>query len=304
VRQAALQRIDTAADAAVLAAKHAVNATVDLSEPALAIIDRIVRSPRHSGDTKASAYTGGMQVYGQLGQLGRARESYRRGGPLVHASEEEDEATLADLDIVLYLLDGGDSITAANAMIRLTQLPDSLFRWYSTDVAWLALRWRDRSVLPRVYRLHEEGIRRAGVAGDTGRVRTNRVELRLLRALEVSDEAVVLKVFPEAVRDYPAPFGLGGSPSYLARLELAQRLYVKGDYAGAERFLRGFSSAEYYLAPAAVALWLGKVYEAMGDRERAAEQYGKAAAWWKNADPVLQPKRQEAVDGLRRTAGE
>jgi tetratricopeptide (TPR) repeat protein len=296
--------MDTAADAAVLAAKHAINATVDLSEPALAIIDRIIRSLRHSDDTKESAYSGGMQVYEQLGQLDRARESYRRGGPLVHAPEEEDEATLADLDIVGYLFGGGDSAVAANAMTRLNQLPDSLFLPYSPDVAWLALRWRDRSVLPRVYRVNEEEIRRAGIAGDTGRVRTKRVVLRLLRALEVNDEAIVLKVFPTAVRDYPAPFGLAGTPSYLARLELAQRLYAKRDYPGAERVLRSFSSAEYFLFPAAVALWLGKVYEGMGDRKRAAEEYGKVAAWWKNADPVLLPKRQEALDGLRRTAGE
>jgi hypothetical protein len=52
---------------------------------------------------------------------------------------------------------------------------------------------------------------------------------------------------------------------------LAQRLYAKGDYRVAERFLRSFSSVEYYPSPAAVALWLGKVYEGMGDRKRAAE---------------------------------
>jgi len=115
---------------------------------------------------------------------------------------------------------------------------------------------------------------------------------------------MVLMIFPKAVRDYPAPFGLAGMPSYLARLELAQRLYAKRDYPGAERVLRSFSSAEYFLFPAAVALWLGKVYEAMGDKKRAAEEYSKVAAWWKNADPVLQPKRQEALDGLTRTAGE
>jgi tetratricopeptide (TPR) repeat protein len=304
VRQSALQRMDTAADAAVMAAKHAINPTVDLSEPALAIIDRIVRGQRHSDDTKASAYAGGAVVYEHLGQLDRARESYRRGGPLVHASQEEDEADLADFDITWYLFGGGDSTIAAKAMTRLNQLPDSLFLSYSPEVAWLALRWRDRSVLSRVYHVTEEEIRKAAVAGDTDRVRLRRVELRLLRALEANDKRIVLKVFPQGIRDYPAPFSLAGTPSYFARLELAQRLYTKGDYAGAERLLRSFSNAEYYPSPAAIALWLGKVYEGMGDRRRAAEEYDKVAAWWKNADPVLQPKRQEALDGLRRTAGE
>jgi tetratricopeptide (TPR) repeat protein len=297
VRQSALQRMDTAADAAVLAAKHAINPTVDLSDATLEIIDRIVRNPRHSEQTRSDAIGGSMTVYTNLGQLDRARKTFRQGS----AYEELDAA---DAEITWYLFGAGDSTAAANAMARLNQMPDSLFLPYSPDVAWLALRWGDRSVLPRVYRLGEREIRKAAIAGDTALVRVHRMNLRLLRALDAKDDAMVLRVFPEGVREYPAPWSLAGTPSYFARLELAQRLYAKGDYQGAARFLRSFSSAEYYPAPAAIALWLGKVYEGMGERKRAAEEYGKVAAWWKEADPVLQPKRQEALDGLRRTAGE
>ena len=42
----------------------------------------------------------------------------------------------------------------------------------------------------------------------------------------------------------------------------------------------------------------------MGDPKRAADEYAKAAAWWKNADPEIQPYRSEALEGLRRTDGE
>jgi serine/threonine-protein kinase len=303
-RDSALQRLDTVDHDAAMAAKHAINGTVDLSNSTLAIVDRIVAGPHHQNRTKAYALSGSVTVYEQLGQLDRARKANRRSGVLLHDPEEVVEGDVADWDVVGYLLGGGDSIAAARGMTRLARLPDSLFLPYSADAAWLALRWRNRSILPRVYRVIEDEVKKARIAGDTARIRDGRVVVRLLRALEVNDQTMMLEVLPKAVKDYSAPWSLASSISYLARLEWAQRLSAKGDYPAAERVLRSFSSAEYYPCPGGVALLLGKVYEELGDRSRAAEEYGKVAAWWKNADLALQPRRQEALDGLRRTAGE
>lgn len=95
-----------------------------------------------------------------------------------------------------------------------------------------------------------------------------------------------------------------GTPSYFGRLEMARRLYARGDYDGAERYLKSFTASQYYPSPTIIALWLGRVYEAKRDRRRAAEEYGKVARWWKDADPFLQPLREEALEALRRVTAE
>ena len=45
------------------------------------------------------------------------------------------------------------------------------------------------------------------------------------------------------------------------------------------------------------------MYEARGDKQRALEYYGRFAALWKDADPVLQPAVREVAPGWRRSPG-
>jgi hypothetical protein len=45
---------------------------------------------------------------------------------------------------------------------------------------------------------------------------------------------------------------------------------------------------------------LAQLYEAKGNRVKAAEHYRKFIELWKNADPELQPRVQDARERLRR----
>jgi tetratricopeptide (TPR) repeat protein len=49
---------------------------------------------------------------------------------------------------------------------------------------------------------------------------------------------------------------------------------------------------------------LGELYEQRGDRDKAAEFYGKFIELWKDADPELQPMVQEVKPRMARLAGE
>ena len=137
-------------------------------------------------------------------------------------------------------------------------------------------------------------------------MRYDRASINLTHALESHNDSLIVAAFPAIVRQAPTVFRGTLSRQYAARyarLELAQRLYAKRKYADAEQWLLTFRDGEYHTSTTVVALWLGKVYEAMGDPKRAAAEYSKAAAWWANADSFLQPSRQEALAGLRRTGG-
>ena len=49
---------------------------------------------------------------------------------------------------------------------------------------------------------------------------------------------------------------------------------------------------------------LGEIYETRGDKQRALESYGRFAALWKDADPVLQPTVREVRTRMAQLAGE
>jgi hypothetical protein len=49
---------------------------------------------------------------------------------------------------------------------------------------------------------------------------------------------------------------------------------------------------------------LGQLYEAKGNREKAAHYYAKFVDLWKDADPELQPRVAEAKARLARLGGE
>jgi hypothetical protein len=49
---------------------------------------------------------------------------------------------------------------------------------------------------------------------------------------------------------------------------------------------------------------LAELYEARGDRQRAAEHYGRFVTLWKDADPSLQPRVAEARRRLQGVTSE
>jgi tetratricopeptide (TPR) repeat protein len=44
----------------------------------------------------------------------------------------------------------------------------------------------------------------------------------------------------------------------------------------------------------------GRLYEELGERERAAESYERFLSMWQDADPALEPQKREAREGLER----
>ena len=305
VRETALARLDDVTDAAALAAKHAINQTIDLADETLAIIDRIVASPHVSDGTKAvadrGAWTDGRIRATRSHTFGRRRNApcrTARGLPGAGCSRVPRAPSSR------RIRHGHGRFGHRSRRRRvLESMPDSLYECCAENVAWLSLRW-GRSISPRERRIIDGRFARASVRSDTLAMRYARASINLTHALELHNDSLILAEFPTIIRQAPA--SIGNIPDYAAqyaRLVLAQRLYARGKYADAEKWLLTFRDQEYH-PNTVVALWLGKVYEGMGDSKRAAAEYSKAAAWWANADSFLQPRRQEALAGLWRTGGE
>jgi len=84
-------------------------------------------------------------------------------------------------------------------------------------------------------------------------------------------------------------FDRGGHPDS-ARVYLTK--YV-------EMYANGrFFPDRFYLAPSLYRL--GELYESAGDTKHATEYYGRFVDFWKNADPELQPRVEEARKRMER----
>jgi len=88
----------------------------------------------------------------------------------------------------------------------------------------------------------------------------------------------------------------------MARPNNVQRWWIASLYMEldrpeqAERYLRSFWWSEYYHAN----YYLGKVYEQLGQPEKAREAYQDFVEAWVNADPELQPMVEEAKQAIAR----
>ena len=83
-----------------------------------------------------------------------------------------------------------------------------------------------------------------------------------------------------------------GGVNYYVRWSIAELLVDLGRGEESIPYYRSLRSDPY------AALELGKVYEGLGRREEAKEQYETALAYWRTADPELAPKIAEARQGL------
>lgn len=110
-------------------------------------------------------------------------------------------------------------------------------------------------------------------------------------ALEQGDRESALELLQLGQRQATG-WDANGGVNYHVRWSIAELLVDLG---------RGEESIPYYRSlrndPYA-ALELGKVYEALGRREEAKEQYETALAYWREADPELMPRVAEARQRL------
>jgi hypothetical protein len=92
--------------------------------------------------------------------------------------------------------------------------------------------------------------------------------------------------------------------SVFLRLQLALTLAARPETrAEGIRWLRyGFNPEPLYLPLTFLAL--GRTYEAVGQRDSAAQAYSRFLRLWDKADPELQGRVREAKEGLHEVSGE
>jgi tetratricopeptide (TPR) repeat protein len=83
------------------------------------------------------------------------------------------------------------------------------------------------------------------------------------------------------------------------KYEVGKQRIGRGDLARAERYFRSLDPyALMHYVPAQYQL--GRIYEAMGEPEKARDRYLIVLNWWRDADPYLEPWRAEVEEALRR----
>jgi tetratricopeptide (TPR) repeat protein/TolB-like protein len=131
-------------------------------------------------------------------------------------------------------------------------------------------------------------------AGDTLGARRSDGYVQIIEgysALEQGDRERALELLQQGQKQATGWDANGGVNLYV-RWSIAELLVDLG---------RGEESIPYYRSlrfDSDAALELGKVYEALGRREEAKEQYETALAYWRHADPALAPKVAEARQRL------
>jgi hypothetical protein len=124
---------------------------------------------------------------------------------------------------------------------------------------------------------------------------------RAYLALARGDTTDALRLF--AARPDTAAFGGSGIDDLIYAQLLTARKRWKDAAALLDRPPVGFSPSP---TPVEIlrALQRGRVFEGLGDKDRAADGYGFVVRAWRNADPELQPFVAEARAALVRLAGE
>ena len=106
----------------------------------------------------------------------------------------------------------------------------------------------------------------------------------------IGELEAVLPRLPPASWSYEFPGGF-------LRYDIGRLLLDRGDYRGAERYFQSFYHYDWtWYVPAQ--FHLGRVYEALGQRDDARMHYQRFVAWWSEADPMLQPWVREAEASL------
>jgi len=106
-----------------------------------------------------------------------------------------------------------------------------------------------------------------------------------------------------AIAEYQKPLpNIGSWTLGLFRFSLAKALLERGEAREAEKYFLSLYDSSDAAIPAQY--YLGEVYEATGDLEKAKLHYARFLRWWENADPELQPWVESAQAALERLTGE
>jgi tetratricopeptide (TPR) repeat protein len=148
-------------------------------------------------------------------------------------------------------------------------------------------RWDDAEREARKLRDEAAVVIAAGDSADARRLAGAASALDGWRIARQGDEERGLRLLQAAARDVVG-HGPWGGVSWAVRWRTAVLLEEAGRWAEARRWYESFTLDSF------ADLRLGRVYEELGDFDRARDAYQRFATAWKDADPELQPRVQEA----------
>jgi tetratricopeptide (TPR) repeat protein len=135
------------------------------------------------------------------------------------------------------------------------------------------------------------------------------IAFQALLAMDRGDTAAVRRIAAGFPRGDTAKARASGPIGQLSAYVEAQILTELGDLRGALATYEGMSTHRYSVFGMPDPRWplytrsflaRGKLYEAVGERDKAIEAYERFLAIWKNADPRLEPQRREAREAVAR----
>jgi hypothetical protein len=209
-----------------------------------------------------------------------------------------------DWQIMLHLTGFPDSLAAHDAAGRLVADPYPEARFWLGLLALADRRWADAE---RLARMLDRQAQDFATSGDTlqggdplelaGLARTYAATLRAYSGLLQGDRErlgeleVLLRHFPHA--------GATAPKSTYLRFQIGRLLFERGQVRDAERYFLSFGPLDYCCTSQAE-LYLGRINEALGRPQAAAEHYRRFVIWWEHADPALRGPLEEARAALRR----
>jgi TolB-like protein len=285
-------------------------------DPLAAVYERTLGSATDANVLRISLWRL-LQVRIPRGQIAAARTVLRQVAESL-TSRTSTRFFGARWDLQLHLSGFADSLSARRAarILATESNPDSLFRETivrsggadPTDDFWLGLlaveegHWDEVERRRRAIEAAASELRDQGRLRDAGWSQGYAAVLPAYAAL-VGGDRNGLGAFEGALQRLPTHGYNVEQPQQLLRYRVGRLLLDWGELDQAERYFRSFRPYDYFYTSQAE-YHLGQILEARGEREQAAIHYDRFLTWWEDADPELQPWREEARQALLRLTQE
>jgi serine/threonine protein kinase/tetratricopeptide (TPR) repeat protein len=296
-RAAAIELLAGKGDEAVASLKEAL---------ALAPFDSVKRYksnttfPAIAGAAAAASYSGSIQDMKKALDLAARVEPVLPFGGLKTSTKEVTDF-MATTHLMAMGIEFGSLKKEVDASLRAMDAygktpPNELAQARMAGPYYAYIFGRDTSYLEWLRRFNGEQLLRP-------------IAFQALLAMDRGDTAAVRRIAAGFPRGDTAKARASGPIGQLSAYVEAQILTELGDLRGALATYEGMSTHRYSVFGMPDPRWplytrsflaRGKLYEAVGERDKAIEAYERFLAIWKNADPRLEPQRREAREAVAR----